>query len=594
MELYLFEDLSIKILYNLFGIILSIWTKSEGDYSYGGVWHMDSNILILLIVGSILISVVCALIHSAIRDAQYKELVQEVLKSLNLKDWKFIQPADDIVYVKSSKAVNDYTSIKYFKDNRYSIETVMAKLAEKKEYAQLLNDFLNNNDFKNRSTYSRLVQQINSNLKSTKGYYVTIYYSSPTGRSTNSKQLILDEDFLNYVKSDPSLIMSKSEFNKFTKERNAKILNDKQHEYYKRVNDIIDKANEFGDKLIIKSDQDELDKQVSSLYDKTVNSIKKIKSVDSEEWDILTKIISNVDENVNKIIDRNNEIVEYYNSSDFNQIKDACKSLMDSQREFNEYIDEKAKSISALFGVRVVRNETVVDDENNYIRPYKKSITPFTAEVSSSVFASAENNPLDYVVKYFYPNKELYPLQIQKLQLLVEELETLKEAKQIIDNYKKEYHQFITNVPQFILDNDEDGFYSRLGFANISESVLTVEYRFSYTSDGGMAHRSFTVPMKEDTIVLLVQMLQSKLTMAAFAKEQRNMMTSKLRQHIKERDNYTCKYCGNSTFKEPNLLLEIDHIIPVAKGGCTVEDNLQTLCWKCNRQKSSKLITEGN
>ena len=140
------------------------------------------------------------------------------------------------------------------------------------------------------------------------------------------------------------------------------------------------------------------------------------------------------------------------------------------------------------------------------------------------------------------------------------------------------------------MENDEDGFYTRLGFANISESVLTVEYKFSYTSGGGMAQRSFAIPMTEETIVRLIELLQSKLTFSAFAKEQRSLMTSKLRQQIKERDNFTCKYCGNSIQKEPNLLLEIDHIIPVSKGGCTVEDNLQTLCWKCNRAKSSKII----
>ena len=65
-------------------------------------------------------------------------------------------------------------------------------------------------------------------------------------------------------------------------------------------------------------------------------------------------------------------------------------------------------------------------------------------------------------------------------------------------------------------------------------------------------------------------------------------MTSKLRQHIKERDHFTCKYCGASTEAEPHLLLEIDHIVPVSKGGLTTEENLQTLCWRCNRSKSNK------
>lgn len=151
---------------------------------------------------------------------------------------------------------------------------------------------------------------------------------------------------------------------------------------------------------------------------------------------------------------------------------------MSTQREFNEYIEEKVKSIAQLFGTRITRNETINEDEYQYIRPYKKTITPFTAEVSAAVFASAENSPLEYVIKNFYPNKSLYPEQIQKLQLLIEELATLKEAKQIIENYKKEYQQYLTDVPEYVMTEDSAGFYSKLGFANIDESVLTVEYTF--------------------------------------------------------------------------------------------------------------------
>ena len=140
------------------------------------------------------------------------------------------------------------------------------------------------------------------------------------------------------------------------------------------------------------------------------------------------------------------------------------------------------------------------------------------------------------------------------------------------------------------MERDADGFYSRLGFAYIGENVLAVEYKFAYTSSGGLAQRSFTIPMTEGTIVELIKTLESKLTASAFAKEQRTLMTSKLRDFIKARDNYTCCFCGNSNHAEPNLLLEIDHIIPVPKGGLTEESNLQTLCWKCNRSKSDKIL----
>ena len=97
--------------------------------------------------------------------------------------------------------------------------------------------------------------------------------------------------------------------------------------------------------------------------------------------------------------------------------------------------------------------------------------------------------------------------------------------------------------------------------------------------------------MDIDNLNRFVVYLAEKIKFNKSAAGQRALMTSRLREHIKQRDHYTCRYCGASLAEEPHLLLEIDHIVPVSKGGMTTEDNLQTLCWKCNRSKSNKVFS---
>lgn len=539
----------------------------------------------------VLVIIILIVAVSIILEQKYKQLEKEVLKELGFPNWNIISYFDEYVTVKSRQTLEKYDDIKFFKENREKLVIAENIIKRKNNVATTLKRFLENNEYKSRLQYNRLTKQIDVVLKNAGAYRINVNYISSAGNNLGRKEIAINQYGIDRFKKDPSLLMSKGEYNKYLKEQQKEALNQKHHEYYENVNNIIDYANENRDSLIIKGSQEQLDSLIAQLFDRTVNSIKKIKTIDSEEWNIIGDFMAHLKSEIEKIVGMNQKILEYYESPSFFKVKETCEVLMSTQREFNEYITEKAQSISKLFGTRVVRNETINNDEYNYIRPYKKTITPFTAEVSATVFSSAENNPLEYVVKYFYPNKKLYPEQIQKLHRLVEELETLRDAKQIIENYKVEYQQYLGDVPDYIMENDESGFYSRLGFANVDESVLTVEYKFAYTSGGGMAQRSFTVPMTEENIVELIKVLESKLTAKAFAKEQRALMTKKLREYIKKRDNFTCCNCGNSTYKEPNLLLEIDHIIPVAKGGCTVEDNLQTLCWKCNRAKSDKILS---
>lgn len=70
------------------------------------------------------------------------------------------------------------------------------------------------------------------------------------------------------------------------------------------------------------------------------------------------------------------------------------------------------------------------------------------------------------------------------------------------------------------------------------------------------------------------------------AKDQRRLMTPSLRHEIMVRDDFTCQICGKQM--RDGVGLQIDHIIPVAKGGKTVPSNLQVLCSKCNGSKGAK------
>mgnify|MGYP005985074415 FL=1 len=451
---------------------------------------------------------------------------------------------------------------------------------------------MKNNNHKHNYYYKYGEKKLQELMLRLNGYGISVNYITRAGNNLANKYILVNAKRIEELINRPELLMTKSEYNQYIKQQSRELLEKRKSCYYDRVNKIIDFANERKDNLIVKKQVNRLDELISKLFVGTINSIQKVKTVDSQEWSMLDKFISNKDNEVRAIIKEDDMINQYYSSPDFANVKNICDKLMQSQREFNEYIAEKAKSVSKLFGTRVTRNETNNEDVYNFIRTYKKTVTPFTAEVSATVFGSAENNPIGYVIKYFYPNKGKYKEQIEKLRTLIEELETLKEAKVIIDNYKKQYQEYIKDVPSFILDLDENGFYSRLGFATIDESILEIEYKFVYTSNGGMAQRSFSVPMTEENIIELINQLENKLTTTAQIKEQRALMTRKLRAYIKERDNYTCCICKNSVYNEPNLLLEVDHIIPISKGGMTEENNLQTLCWKCNRAKADKIIID--
>ncbi|GHV38029.1 hypothetical protein FACS1894187_16180 [Synergistales bacterium] len=60
--------------------------------------------------------------------------------------------------------------------------------------------------------------------------------------------------------------------------------------------------------------------------------------------------------------------------------------------------------------------------------------------------------------------------------------------------------------------------------------------------------------------------------------------------NILARDKWTCVSCGRSA--KDGVTLHVDHIIPRSRGGTNDQDNLQTLCMKCNIGKSNRDATD--
>jgi len=62
-------------------------------------------------------------------------------------------------------------------------------------------------------------------------------------------------------------------------------------------------------------------------------------------------------------------------------------------------------------------------------------------------------------------------------------------------------------------------------------------------------------------------------------------LSVKVRFAVFRSDEYRCRICGASA--EDDARLEVDHKVPVSKGGTDEMENLWTLCFDCNRGKSA-------
>lgn len=283
----------------------------------------------------------------------------------------------------------------------------------------------------------------------------------------------------------------------------------------------------------------------------------------------------------------------YYRSEKFNHLKDDLNNYIVECNDLNGHIEELKETYADVkknnYGVAQLKDNS----KYNFKRTHQLQATKseYIYDCSATVCKNAEMQPFKYLCKYF--NIKVNEESLEKFENVLNNFSAVEEGKRLLNNELNRIQSSIENdIPFLIRKFDNKKFMQKLGFQTVDfKTVYFPVYTFRYVSAGGNKSTHCNIKLDVRNLNDFVEYLFELIKFKKSAKGQRALMTSKLREKIKQRDNYTCQNCNLSTHDEPNLLLEIDHIIPISKGGMSSEDNLQTLCWKCNRSKGSKIAS---
>ena len=298
-------------------------------------------------------------------------------------------------------------------------------------------------------------------------------------------------------------------------------------------------------------------------------------------------------ENLYRIYRKN----KYFSSKDFLDRKNNIIALVNDHNEMVNYINEIRNNGSFEFGSSSTAQDTnLAISVNTSIHNYNRNRNTTTVSkkvhnCSLQIVRNAKLEPIKYLIKYFgFTANEL---TLQKVESLGESISQLEDA---INNLSKRETELTQTMkpPEFIQEYYMQEFMSHMGVTLSQISVPYPVYIFEYVSAGGNSSQQTLIRLNSPTIDTLIEKISERIQFRKSVAGQRALMTSNLRDKIKERDDFTCQSCGISIYDEPHLLLEVDHIIPVSKGGMTEHSNLQTLCWKCNRSKSNKIMIPNN
>lgn len=281
----------------------------------------------------------------------------------------------------------------------------------------------------------------------------------------------------------------------------------------------------------------------------------------------------------------------YFHSSKFADIKARISAHIKDCNELNEHI-EGLKNVQlgidqARYGTSDYHDKSQWKFKRSELGKIRRA--PYVYSCSRTVCDNSRKNPMQYVCKYFGFKADADTLAV--FEQMLNDFSAVEDGKRGLVAQRSEILASISDeVPKVIQKYSSKRLERELGFEEVDLSdAWYPEFVFQYVSSGGNASTENVITMNLPNIEAMVNYLNDRIKWKKSVAYQRSLMTRALRKSILERDKYTCLNCGVSLSDEPHLLLEVDHVIPVSRGGLTSVDNLQTLCWRCNRSKGAKL-----
>ena len=269
-----------------------------------------------------------------------------------------------------------------------------------------------------------------------------------------------------------------------------------------------------------------------------------------------------------------------------------------------------------LFTVCVVVQVSVQDKCRRFVNKNSKAISELN-EVNRQ-FVPLPFQPLSFSETYDneknYENVScrdylIYQLNVSSVRTAIaRQIQDLSQNNRRFEEYRKAWNA-ISSFGDFngvshrfnrkrISRLEKNVFLSRVVYRTDTEFYCRVELELCYMN--GYVYNRKTARFQEEDVESLIRRVKNtsydsyndrefyndREIWDALCRVERGKVSNKMRFLLYERDGHRCKQCGRT---EDEVKLEIDHIIPISKGGKSELSNLQTLCHECNVKKGNQI-----